>query len=128
MNVYLLFFKDRLGIKTTAHVGVFGPPNMVIKALDELKVDRIGHGYRLLEDEALYEKVIKSGVHFEVSPSTGILFYSELNNPTVRYNKDSVSYSISSDIPAATKSTLDKEYKIMLEKGVTVKQLQKSVS
>lgn len=109
-------------------MGVFGPPNMVVKALDDLKVDRIGHGYRLLEDEALYEKIVKSGVHFEISPSTGILFYSEDNNPTVRYNQDSVSYSISSDIPSATKSSLDKEYKIMLEKGVTVKQLQQSVS
>ena len=119
---------DRLGIKTTAHVGVFGPPAMVVRALDELKIDRIGHGYRLLEDEPLYEKIIKSGVHFEISPSTGALFFEgKENNPTVRYNRDGISYSISSDIPTATKSNLDKEYKILLESGATVKQLQQSV-
>ena len=37
------------------------------KALDILHAERIGHGYHVLEDNALYKRIIDEGIHLEVS-------------------------------------------------------------
>ena len=39
---------------------------IVLKALDVLHAERIGHGYRVLEDKRIYRRVIEEQVHLEV--------------------------------------------------------------
>ena len=38
-----------------------------LKALDILHAERIGHGYHVLEDNVLYQRIINEGIHLEVS-------------------------------------------------------------
>ena len=118
------------GLMRTVHVGFFAPNGAinVVKSLMALNPNRIGHGYRILEDDILYKGLIKMGVHFEGSPSTAGFFATGVNNPIVRYTNDGASCSASSDFPTATKSTLTAEYKILAEAGLTVKQMQQLVS
>ena len=56
------------GLKLVAHAGEEGPPDYVWEALDVLKVDRIDHGNRSLEDAALIERLVKDGMTLTVCP------------------------------------------------------------
>ncbi len=60
----------RAGFKLTAHAGEFGcPAANVATALDRLGVDRIDHGYTVLDDPALARRCAESGVLFTVVPT-----------------------------------------------------------
>ncbi|MGM0561005.1 MAG: adenosine deaminase [Pseudomonadota bacterium] len=51
-----------------AHAGEEGPPEYVREALDLLQVDRLDHGNRALEDDALVERLAASGMALTVCP------------------------------------------------------------
>jgi adenine deaminase len=60
----------RHGLKTTAHAGEFGlPPRNVGVALDQLKVDRIDHGYTVVQHPELLARCVEQGTVFTVVPS-----------------------------------------------------------
>jgi adenosine deaminase len=60
----------REGLRTTAHAGEFGlPARNVRSAMDQLKVDRIDHGYTIVDDPALVRQAIDSGLVFTVVPT-----------------------------------------------------------
>ena len=60
------------GLKLVAHAGEEGPPEYVYEALDLLKIDRIDHGNRLLEDETLIERVRAAGLTLTVCPLSNL--------------------------------------------------------
>ncbi|NQY98586.1 MAG: adenosine deaminase, partial [Henriciella sp.] len=60
------------GLKLVAHAGEEGPPEYVYEALDLLKIDRIDHGNRLLEDEALIARVKEAGLTLTVCPLSNL--------------------------------------------------------
>lgn len=57
-----------LGLHIVAHAGEEGPPAYIQSALDVLKVERIDHGVRILEDAALTERVAREGIALTVCP------------------------------------------------------------
>ena len=60
----------RAGLKTTAHAGEFGLPwPNVATALDVLEVDRIDHGYTVLENPDLVRRCVERGIVFTVVPT-----------------------------------------------------------
>lgn len=63
--------KER-GLKLCAHAGEEGPPDYVREALDLLAVDRIDHGNRSLEDEALVARLRESGMTLTVCPLSNL--------------------------------------------------------
>ena len=73
MTVKVFTEAAELGINRTVHAGEVGPAKCVQQALDILKAQRIGHGYRVLEDEELYQRCLRDRVHFEVCPTSSIL-------------------------------------------------------
>jgi adenosine deaminase len=60
------------GLKITAHAGEEGPPAYVHEALDLLGVDRIDHGNRALEDEALVTRLVEEGMTLTVCPLSNL--------------------------------------------------------
>ena len=60
------------GLKRVAHAGEEGPPAYVYEALDVLGVDRIDHGNRALEDPALVQRLVKSGMTLTVCPLSNL--------------------------------------------------------
>ena len=63
--------KER-GLKAVAHAGEEGPPEYVWEALDILKVDRIDHGNRALEDAALTDRLVREGMTLTVCPLSNL--------------------------------------------------------
>ena len=61
-----------LGLKIVAHAGEEGPPEYVYEALDLLKVDRIDHGNRSLEDPALVARLAAEGMTLTVCPLSNL--------------------------------------------------------
>jgi adenosine deaminase len=61
-----------LGLKIVAHAGEEGPPEYVHEALDLLKVDRIDHGNRSLEDPALVARLAAEGMTLTVCPLSNL--------------------------------------------------------
>ena len=60
------------GLKIVAHAGEEGPPAYVWEALDDLHVDRIDHGNRSLEDEALIKRLVDEQMTLTVCPLSNL--------------------------------------------------------
>ena len=61
-----------LGFKLTAHAGEEGPAEYVWEALDVLGVERIDHGNRALEDDALVARLRRDQVPLTVCPLSNL--------------------------------------------------------
>jgi adenosine deaminase len=61
-----------LGLKAVAHAGEEGPPEYIVQALDLLHVDRIDHGVRCSEDEALMQRLAASQMPLTVCPLSNV--------------------------------------------------------
>lgn len=61
-----------LGLHLVAHAGEEGPPAYIQTALDVLKVERIDHGVRCLEDAALTERLAREKIPLTVCPLSNI--------------------------------------------------------
>ncbi|MEU5614941.1 adenosine deaminase [Streptomyces sparsogenes] len=60
------------GLKCVAHAGEEGPPWYVWEALDILGVDRVDHGVRSLEDDALVARLVADQVPLTVCPLSNV--------------------------------------------------------
>ena len=60
------------GLLTVAHAGEEGPPDYIIQALDLLKVSRIDHGVRCLEDPLLVRRLQKEQIPLTVCPLSNV--------------------------------------------------------
>ncbi|WP_421107926.1 adenosine deaminase [Streptomyces sp. NEAU-S77] len=60
------------GLKCVAHAGEEGPPAYVWEALDILGVDRVDHGVRCLEDDALVARLVADQVPLTVCPLSNV--------------------------------------------------------
>ncbi len=60
------------GLLTVAHAGEEGPPEYVRQALDLLRVARIDHGNRVLEDPALTARLAREGVPLTLCPLSNL--------------------------------------------------------
>ena len=57
------------------------------QAVDKLYASRVGHGYHVLDDELLYERMRRSHIHFEVCPCSSVITgsVSLKDHPLLRY-------------------------------------------
>ncbi len=99
-----VFDKAReLGLLTVAHAGEEGPPEYIWEALDLLKVSRIDHGVRSLEDEKLVQRLVEEKIPLTVCPLSNIKLcvFKEMKDHNYRelLNKGLVA-TINSDDPA----------------------------
>ena len=61
------------GLHAVAHAGEEGPPEYIWEALDLLKVKRIDHGVRAIEDERLMQRIIDEQIPLTVCPISNVL-------------------------------------------------------
>ncbi len=68
-----VFAKARsLGLRAVAHAGEEGPPDYVREALDQLRIERIDHGNRAMEDPDLVARIAKSRMALTVCPLSNL--------------------------------------------------------
>jgi adenine deaminase len=60
------------GFLTVAHAGEEGPPEYIWQALDRLKVSRIDHGVRCIEDPKLTARLAAEGIPLTVCPLSNV--------------------------------------------------------
>jgi len=60
------------GFLTVAHAGEEGPPAYIREALDLLKVERIDHGVRCVEDQALVQRLVEEQIPLTVCPLSNV--------------------------------------------------------
>lgn len=74
------------GLLTVAHAGEEGPPEYIWQALDLLKVSRIDHGVRCIEDAALVERLKQERMPLTVCPLSNIKLcvYDEMQQHNIK--------------------------------------------
>jgi adenosine deaminase len=91
------------GWKTVAHAGEEGPPAYVWEALDVLKVSRVDHGVRSLEDPALIARLREERMPLTVCPLSNVklrVFDTLRNHSLPRMLDEDLVATINSDDPA----------------------------
>lgn len=92
-----------LGFRAVAHAGEEGPPAYVIDALDTLRVERIDHGVRSIEDPALVARLARERVPLTVCPLSNIrlrVYPDMAHHPLRRLMDEGVLVTVNSDDPA----------------------------
>jgi adenine deaminase len=91
------------GLKLVAHAGEEGPPSYIYEALDLLKVDRVDHGVRSIEDPALVTRLADTRVALTVCPLSNLKLcvFDDLTKHTLKALLDKgVAVTVNSDDPA----------------------------
>lgn len=132
-TMHIAAYKEarRRNIPCIAHAGEVGPAEIVRMSVEDMGAVRIGHGYRCLEDEALYSRLLREGVHFETCPLSSLLTggapNGRTNHPMVRFARDGANFSINSDDPALFDNDLPSDYQCAMEMGLTKEQVVTSI-
>ena len=101
------------GLRVTCHAGEFGGPASVRDAWQDLRVERIGHGVRAIEDPNLVDQLAEAGVVLEVCPGSNItlgLYPDWPSHPIARLRERGVRVTVSTDDPPFFHTTLTREY------------------
>jgi adenosine deaminase len=101
------------GLRLTAHAGEWGGPESVRAALDDLGVERIGHGVRAIEDAALVERLAENGTVLEVCPGSNIVlgvYENWTDHPIARLRDAGVKITVSTDDPPFFHTTMVREF------------------
>jgi adenosine deaminase len=91
------------GLHLMAHAGEEGPPDYIWQAIDELGVERIDHGNRALEDEALVRRIATDGLALTVCPLSNLslgVVDDLARHPLKRMLDSGLKATINSDDPA----------------------------
>ncbi len=109
----------RLGFRTSAHAGEAAGAESIWGAIRSLQVDRIGHGTRAEEDEALLDYLVEHRIPVEMCPisnvRTGVVGSYE-QHPVRRYFERGMVLSINTDDPKMFGNSLSEEYLLLTEK------------
>lgn len=101
------------GLRLTNHAGEFRGPESVRASLDDLKVERIGHGVRSIEDPALVAELVDRGIVLEVNPGSNVALGVYPNwqaHPIAKLRDAGVKVTVSTDDPPFFHTTMTREY------------------
>jgi len=116
-----------MGLKRVAHAGEEGPPDYVWQALDLLKIDRMDHGNRSMEDPALVQRLAKSGMTLTVCPLSNhkLCVVDDLkDHPVPEMLRQGLHVTINSDDPAYFGGYVNENYRqLAAAVGLTREQL-----
>lgn len=90
-------------LKLVAHAGEEGPPDYVREAIELLKIDRLDHGNRTIEDPELTRQLAESGITFTVCPLSNLKLCGVTDmreHPLKRMMEAGLQVTVNSDDPA----------------------------
>lgn len=108
-------FKEakQAGLHVTIHAGEWGPAYNVREAIEEIGAERIGHGVRVLEDEAIVALARERQTAFEVCITSNYqsgVFETLHTHPLVQMLESGLNVTINTDDPSISRITLSHEY------------------
>lgn len=116
----------RRGLRVVAHAGETGGPESVRGAWRGLGAERIGHGFRVLDDASLTKEMVEAQVPFEVNPSSNFcigVVPKDQPHPIRDMVDQGLVVTVNSDDPALFDTTLTKEYIRLYSEGFSVEEL-----
>lgn len=120
------------GLLTVAHAGEEGPPEYIWQALDLLKVKRIDHGVRAIEDERLMQRIIAEQIPLTVCPLSNIKLcvFDEMQQHNILTLLDrGVRVTVNSDDPAYFGGYLNENFASMFNHlGMTKAQAEQLIT
>jgi adenosine deaminase len=106
----------KFGFRTTAHAGEGAGAESVRRAIDDLQLDRVGHGVRANEDEELLEHLAATRIPLEMCPisniKTGIVTALD-QHPIRSFFERGIMVTVNTDDPAMFGNTLAQEYRLL---------------
>jgi adenosine deaminase len=103
------------GLKRTVHAGESSGPEGVRDAIELLGADRIDHGVRAIENNAVIELLAERRIPLGVCPTSNLtmkLYPSMEEHPLDRLRRAGVRVSVNTDDPSLLKTNLPREYAI----------------
>jgi adenosine deaminase len=101
------------GLGLTAHAGEFCGPESITATLDFLRVGRIGHGVRALEDREVVARIVEDGIALEICPASNVALgvCSNLRfHPVNHLRRAGCRVTLNSDDPPFFATSLGAEY------------------
>jgi adenosine deaminase len=106
----------KFGFKTTAHAGEAAGPKSIWGAIRSLKVDRIGHGTRAVEDPELMKFLAENKIPIELCPLSNLrtkVIDSIEDHPVKTFIEMGIPVSINTDDPKMFGNSLAEEYQTL---------------
>ncbi|OUS41284.1 adenosine deaminase [Oleispira antarctica] len=107
-----------LGLRAVAHAGEEGPAEYIVSALDVLKVDRIDHGVRCIEDDALMQRLADEQITLTVCPlsNTRLKVFSHMSEHNILQLLDqNIAVMVNADDPAFFGGYLMQNFDALIE-------------
>ena len=104
------------GYRCVAHAGEEGPPSYIREAVELLKVDRIDHGNRVLEDEQLTRELAQAKIGFTVCPMSNYrlqVVRDYKKHPLKRMLDSGLVVTVNSDDPAFFGGYINENFEVM---------------
>lgn len=101
------------GLRLTTHAGEWGGAASVHEALNDLRVERIGHGVQSIEDPALVDRLAEDGIVLEICPGSNValgVVPSWNAHPIAKLRDAGVKVTVSTDDPPFFHTTISGEY------------------
>jgi adenine deaminase len=118
-----------MGLKLCAHAGEEGPPEYVREALDLLHIDRMDHGNRSMEDEALIERLAASRMTLTICPLSNLklcVVKDLKDHPVPEMLRRGLHVTLNSDDPAYFGGYVNDNYRRLAEAvGLTREQIRR---
>jgi len=122
---------QQAGLRITVHAGEWAGATSVRSALEVLNAERIGHGVRILEDEAVVTLARERGATFEVCVTSnyqsGVIPSLEAH-PLLEMIESGLNVTLATDDPSISQITLGNEYRQVCEDlGMTLQVLKERI-
>lgn len=106
------------GLHVVAHAGEEGPADYIWQALDLLKVERVDHGIRCLDDQALVQRLVEEQMPLTVCPLSNIRLRAVdtmADHPLPQMLEKGLKVSVHSDDPAYFGGYMDANFASLME-------------
>lgn len=118
------------GLHVTAHAGEADGPASVWSAIKDLGAERIGHGFRSIEDPALVSYLIENGIGLECCPTSNLHISAVADyasHPIKSLADAGVKFCLNTDDPGISNISIQHEYDIAAPAtGLTAMQIHQS--
>jgi adenosine deaminase len=104
------------GLHCVAHAGEGDGPQSVRDAIEVLKVERIGHGIRALQDRETVALLAERRIPLEICPTSNRLTgaaLAEFPHPYVDFDESGCVVTIDADDPALFHTSIEREYALV---------------
>ncbi|MHA6641816.1 amidohydrolase family protein [Mesorhizobium sp. A623] len=116
------------GLRATAHAGEHLGPDTIIEAIETLGLERVRHGVRAIESEAVVRQLASAKIPLEICLSSNLALdlYSSIEVHPLRYLAAAGCVVVlGTDDPAYFSTNIAAEYELAAQVGISATQITK---